>query len=143
MIKMNKTLLYIFFIVFLFSCSKKVDNAPATPPTPTPVTPEQSIAFDIDAAAANTALGSSFSFNVRLTSTMPTAQGIRIEVSAIEEGTGTAVSPQNVPIISTSTTVAASVISLPVQKWVITTVKVSSVATATNTASKTFRVVSK
>lgn len=128
---------FLLLITIVVACSKGGGGNPAPTPAETP------IVFDVDAAAANTALGSTFGFNVRLISAMPSSQGIRIEVSANEEGTGTAISPQNPTITSTSSTVAASVISLPIQKWVITTVKVSSVATASNSATKTFRVVQK
>lgn len=134
---MKKILGFILLITIGIACSKGGGSTPAPPPA------EASVAFDIDAAATNTAVGSIFDFNVRLTSTMPSSQGIKIEVTAIEEGTGTAISPQNPTIVSNSSTVAASVISLPIQKWVITTVKVSSVATASNNATKAFRIVRK
>lgn len=128
---------FLLLITLVAACSKGGGSNPA--PTP----PETPIVFDVDAAAANTAIGSTFGFTVRLVSAMPSSQGIKVEVSANEEGTGTAISPQNPTITSTSTSVAATVIGLPVQKWVIATVKVSSVATASNSATKTFRVVQK
>ncbi len=123
----------LLIIIVAIACSKKSD-----PPPP----PEAPIAFDLDAAAINNALGSSFGFNVTLTSAMPSTSGIRIEVTAIEEGTGTSLT-QNAAIVSTVTKTAATVIGLPIQKWVIVTVKVISVKTSTNSLSKTFRVVFK
>lgn len=134
---MKKQLKVIFLsLILIAACSKGGDPAP----TPTPTEP--TIAFDLDAAAINNALGSSFGFNVTLTSAMPSTSGIRIEVTAAEEGSGSSII-QNASIVSTVAKTAATVIGLPIQKWVIVTVKVTSVKTSTNTLSKNFRVVSK
>jgi hypothetical protein len=135
---MKKSIIAIVLIqlIILIGCSKG-DGGSTTPPT------EPNITFDVDASSANINPGSTFNFNVKLTSAMPSSQGIKIDISASEEVTGNSVSPQNPTTTSTSATTPVSVINLPQQKWVVTTVKVSSVATPTNNATKTFRVVYK
>jgi len=136
-----KILLIICLIIssFLLSSCKKNDNAGSTVVSPT----EPSIIFEIDASAANLSPSSIFDFNVKLTSSMPTAQGIKIDITAVEEVSGLSVSPQNPTTTSKNPNIALSVINLPRQKWVAVTVKVASVATMTNNASKTFSVVYK
>jgi|JI7StandDraft_1071085.scaffolds.fasta_scaffold21278_2 hypothetical protein len=128
---------FVAMFTILNACSKGVGN------TPSPPAQEPGIAFDLDVTGINIALGSVFDFNVKLTSAIPSAQGIKLKISAVEEGTTILISPQSPDITSIVNTIAARVINLPIQKWVIVTVNVSSVATPSNSLSKTFRVVHK
>ncbi len=126
---------YLYVILLLIITSIACSKGGGEPPEP-------NIVFDLDAAAINNALGSSFGFNVTLTSAIPSTSGIRIEVTAAEEGSGSSIT-QNAAIVSTIAKTSATVIGLPIQKFVIVTVKVTSVKTSTNTSTKTFRVVYK
>ena len=134
---MKKLIHFLILIVVIafISCGKKGGGGVVTPK-------EDNIAFTVDAANSNISPGSSFSFNVKLTSAMP-AQGIKIEITAIDDVSGSSITPQNAAVSSSSTTTSVSIINLPQQKWVDVTVKVSSVATPTNYATQQFKVVYK
>lgn len=129
---MKRISIYLLALLCMVACSKK---------TSTPE-PEENIAFDLNTSAAVIHSSSSYSFQVTLKSKMP-AGGIKVEVSAVQELAGTTVSPQPSAITSTSSATTAAVHNLPQQKWVVATVRVSSVSTTTNTATQTFRVVYK
>lgn len=129
---MKTTLTYILFICILLSCGKK-------PPAPEV---EENVVFELNASQAAISTNSSYDFKVTMKSKLPKA-GIRIELSAAEEAGGAAVTPQPAPVITTEATTDLSVQNLPRQKWVIATVKVTSVSTSTNTSTQTFRVVYK
>jgi uncharacterized protein YcfL len=129
---MKQLLLYGLLALLLTACSKK-NSKPE---------PEQNIVFDINTSSAVIHSNSSYSFQVTLKSKMPVS-GIKVEVSAVQEVAGTAVSPQPAAITSTTSATTASVQNLPQQKWVVATVRVSSATTATNTATQTFRVIYK
>lgn len=131
---MKKVLLPILGLIFLASCGK-------TSTTPQPPA-EENIVFETNAGQNVTSPSGNFDFQVTLKSKMP-AKGIRIEVSAIDEVAQTAILPQNSGITSTTAVTSASVQNLPRQKWVEATVKVTSLSTATNTASGKFRVIYK
>jgi hypothetical protein len=129
---MKQLLLYGLLALLLTACSKK-NSKPE---------PEQNIVFDINTSSAVIHSNSSYSFQVTLKSKMPVS-GIKVEVSAVQEVAGTAVSPQPAAITSTTSVTTASVQNLPQQKWVVANVRVSSATTATNTAMQTFRVIYK
>lgn len=129
---MKQLLIYSLLILTLGACSKKASGPE----------PEENIAFDLNTSSAVIHSSSSYSFQVTLRSKLPAA-GIKIEVSAVQEVAGTTVSSQPAVITSTTTVTTAVVQNLPQQKWVVATVRVSSAATATNTATQTFRVVYK
>lgn len=133
---MKKYVMLLVCVLTFFSCKKK------TTPTPTPTPTEENIAFDLNTGATVNHTASNFDFQVTLRSKMPT-KGIKIDVTASEEATGTAVTPQPSAINSSTSVTNASVQNLPRQKWVITTVKVTSLSTATNSATQTFKVVYK
>lgn len=121
----------------LASCGKKTTP---TPPAPTPT--EENISFDLNTGATVTQAAANYDFQVTLRSKMPT-KGIKIEVTASEEVGGAAVTPQPAAINSTTSVTTASVQNLPRQKWVIVTVRVTSLNTATNTAVQTFKIIFK
>lgn len=133
---MKKYLILICFFVGIVSCGKK------STPTPIPTPTEENIAFDLNTGATVNHTASNFDFQVTLRSKMPT-KGIKIEVTASEEATGTAVTPQPSAINSSTSVTSASVQNLPRQKWVVTTVKVTSLSTGTNSATQTFKVIYK
>ena len=132
-LKLN-TIILLSVIILIESCSSK---SPAPPPPPA----EQPIAFTHNAGNNVLNPGSALNFVVTLTSSMPAA-GIKVEVSTKEEASGNAVGT-NSSVNGTSATVNASVSALPRQLWCIVTVKVSSVSTASNNATQTFRIVYK
>lgn len=122
-----KNILFIL-ILLLFSCEK--DEV------------EESINFDLDASAVIINPSNNFEFNVILKSKMPKS-GIKIEVTAVDEVSGTEIAPQLPSFNTSQATMKTLVKSLPRQKWVVVTVKVSSVKTSINNSSKTFRIIYK
>jgi ABC-type enterochelin transport system substrate-binding protein len=70
---------------------------------------------------------------------MPSASGINIAATVIDQ-TNNATIAQNAGINSTTAINNIQVINLPRQHWCTVTVKVTSVATPSNTATKTFNV---
>lgn len=129
---MKATLTYTLFICILLGCGKK-------PPAPEV---EENVVFELNASQAAISTNSNYDFKLTMRSKLPKA-GIRIELSATEEAGGAAVTPQPAPVTTTAATADLSVQNLPRQKWVIATVKVTSVSTSTNTSTQTFRVVYK
>ena len=126
-------ILILFFSILVAACGSK---SPAPPPPS-----EQSIAFTHNAGNNVLNPGPSLNFNVTLTSAMPAA-GIKVEVSTKEEASGNTVGT-NSSVNSTSATVNVGVSGLPRQLWCIVTIKVTSVSTASNSATQTFRIVYK
>lgn len=126
-------ILILFFSILVAACGSK---SPAPPPPS-----EQSIAFTHNAGNNVLNPGPSLNFNVTLTSAMPAA-GIKVEVSTKEEASGNTVGT-NSSVNSTSATVNVGVSGLPRQLWCIVNIKVTSVSTASNSATQTFRIVYK
>ncbi|HEU5164203.1 MAG TPA: hypothetical protein VFU29_01615 [Chitinophagaceae bacterium] len=126
-------ILILFFSILVVACGSK---SPAPPPPS-----EQSIAFTHNAGNNVLNPGPSLNFNVTLTSAMPAA-GIKVEVSTKEEASGNTVGT-NSSVNSTSATVNVGVSGLPRQLWCIVNIKVTSVSTASNSATQTFRIVYK
>lgn len=129
-----KKIILMCISVFLFASCKKA----STPSAPK----EENIVFETNAGSNAISTSGTFDFQVILKSKMPT-NGIRIEVTANEEATGTSVTPQASGITTTTTSTNVSVQNLPRQKWVEATVKVTSISTSTNTASSKLRVIYK
>ncbi len=100
---------------------------------------EPSIVFTTDANATNTSLSNSFPVVVTLTSAMPSSSGINIATTVIDQ-TNSATILQNAAINSTTAINNIQLINLPRQHWCTVTVKVTSVATPSNFATKTFNV---
>ena len=121
------------FIILIQSCGSKS-------PTPTPPA-EQPITFSHNAGNNVLNPGPSLSFNVTLTSAMPSG-GIKVEISTKEEASGNVVGT-NSSTSGTSAAVTASISSLPRQLWCVVTIKVTSQRTASNSATQTFRIVYK
>jgi len=128
----------VFFIVgillYFTSCNKTVDSSQ--------VAQEKPIAFSIDASNATISPSSNFAVTVTLTSTIPSSQGIKIEAIVSDQTNNNSIT-QNPAISNTNIKNTISLINLPQQHWCNATIRVSSVATPTNTSSQNFTVVYK
>ena len=85
-------------------------------------------------------LGSDYSFSILVQSRMP-ALGVTIDISCKKESDNSVVFSQSLQ--STVSPVSATINGLPFNEVTIVTINVKSRSTATNTATKTFRVVKK
>lgn len=113
-----------------FGCSKSVTNE------------SDPIVFTIDAAASNITVASNFTVGIKITSRI-SSDGLKVELTGVEEVSGIAVLPQAPAFITTTVDNSTSIINLPQQKWVVATVKITDVNNAKNSANKSFRVIYK
>jgi hypothetical protein len=125
------TLFSFISVLFLISGCKKAK--------PTGPVAEPAIVFTTNANTTNTSLTNSFPVTVTLTSAMPSASGINIESTVIDQ-TNNATIPQNASVNSNTGINSIQLINLPRQHWCTVTVKVTSVATPSNFATTTFNV---
>jgi hypothetical protein len=133
---MKKVLIVVAIITFLNACSKSSEGGTTTPVA------ETNIAFSINATDNSIAVGASFPVTVTLTSAMPSTSGIKIEATVVDQ-TNTQNVTQNAAVTSTAATNTVTLINLPKGRWCMATIKVSSVKTSTNNASKSFTVSNK
>ena len=133
---MKRVLIGIFASILISSTSCGKSGGSSQPAQ------EPSIVFTIDASNGSISPGNSFNVIVTLTSAMPSSSGIKIEAMVTDQTTNTSVS-QNAAIISTTAKNTFVIINLPQQHWCNASIKVSSIATSTNTASQSFTVVYK
>jgi hypothetical protein len=137
----------IFFIITILigsiiSCSKSTDGGGSTNPT-TPTAPtETPVAFTINASNNSVSLTNGFAVTATLTSIMPSSKGITIETTLVNQSTSANIA-QSAAITSTAATNNLQLINLPQQQWCTATIKVSSVATPSNSTSQNFTVVYK
>jgi len=136
----------IFFITILIgsiiSCSKSSDGGGTTNPT-TPTTPaETPVAFTINASNNSVSLTNGFAVTATLTSIMPSSKGITIETTLVDQSTSANIA-QAAAITTSSATNNLQLVNLPQQHWCTATVKVSSVATPSNSSSQSFTIVYK
>jgi len=137
----------IFFIIpiligSIISCSKSTGSDGTTNPT-TPTAPtETPVAFTINASNNSVSLTNGFAVTATLTSIMPSSKGITIETTLVNQSTSANIA-QSAAITSTSATNNLQLINLPQQQWCTATIKVSSVATPSNSTSQSFTVVYK
>jgi hypothetical protein len=103
---------------------------------------EENINFEMNPSFSSISSSTTYDFKVTLKSKMPLG-GVIIDIIAIDEGSGTPILPQALGITSITSVSNLSVLNLPRQKWVETTVKVTSKQTATNSATAKFRVIYK
>jgi len=139
-----KKIIFLLPIVIgsIISCSKSSDGGGTTTPTP-PITPaETSVAFTINASNNSVSLTNGFAVTATLTSIMPSSKGITIETTVVDQ-TNSANIAQSAAITSTSAVNNLQLVNLPQQHWCTATIKVSSVATPSNSASQSFTVVYK
>lgn len=130
-----KKLIYLLTLTIAISCSKSDSGGNGGGGN----AQEPSIVFTTDANATNTSLSNSFPVVVTLTSAMPSSSGINIATTVIDQ-TNSATILQNAAINSTTAINNIQLINLPRQHWCTVTVKVTSVATPSNFATKTFNV---
>lgn len=128
-----KKLIYLLILTAAISYSKSESSGNVQ---------EATIVFSTDASAANTSLANNFPVAVTLTSKLPSSNGINISATMIDQ-TNNATIAQNIGINSTGAISNIQLINLPRQHWCTVTVKVTSVATPSNFATKTFNVVYK
>ena len=138
-----KKLFFILPIVIgsIISCSKSSDGG-GTTPTPPPTPAETSVAFTINASNNSVSLTNGFAVTATLTSIMPSSKGITIETTVVDQ-TNSANIAQSAAITSTAAVNNLQLVNLPQQHWCTATIKVSSVATPSNSASQSFTVVYK
>lgn len=137
-------LIILILTIILTSCGKKGGSTPTPPPPPPPpVEVEENIAFSLDpdpGSTTATALSGTYSFKVTLSSKMPSS-GISIDITTKQDNNGNTIDSKNV-----KSTVAANDISTgTLTSGVLynVSVVVTSQKTATNTATKTFKVARK
>ena len=139
-----KKLFFILPIVIgsIISCSKSSDGGGSTTPAPPPTPAETSVAFTINASNNSVSLTNGFAVTATLTSIMPSSKGITIETTVVDQ-TNSANIAQSAAITSTAAVNNLQLVNLPQQHWCTATIKVSSVATPSNSASQSFTVVYK
>ena len=138
---MKKIIAFLPILIGSFiSCSKSSDAGGSTTPPPPPV--ETPVAFTISATNNSVSLTNGFAVTATLSSTMPSTRGITIETTLVNQNTSATIA-QNAAVTSTAAANNLQFINLPQQHWCTATIKVSSVATPSNNASKTFTVVYK
>jgi len=135
-----KKIIFLLPIVIgsIISCSKSSVNAEPNPSTPT----ETPIAFTINASNNSVSLTNGYAVTATLTSIMPSSKGITIETTLVNQSTSANIA-QSAAITSTSSANNLQLVNLPQQQWCTATIKVSSVATPSNSASQSFTVVYK
>ena len=139
---MKKIIAFLPILVGSFiSCSKSSDGG-GTTPTPPPTPAETSIAFTINASNNSVSLTNGYAVTATLTSIMPSSKGITIETTLVDQ-TNSANIAQSAAVTGTAAINNLQFVNLPQQHWCTATVKVSSVATPSNSASQSFTVVYK
>lgn len=124
-----KKLIYLLILTAIVSCSNNGGG----------IAQEPAIVFTTDANATNISLSNSFPVLVTLTSAMPSSSGINVSTTVIDQ-TNNATIAQNAPINSNMAINNIQLINLPRQHWCTVIVKVTSVATPSNFATRTFNV---
>lgn len=119
----------LFGYLVILGCSKSGDTTPAPQ--------EQAITFTMDATNNSISTGNTYPFTVTLTSSMP-ASGIKIDITTTDQVTNNIV--QNQTFTSNAAVTSMTATNLVQQHWNLVNVKVSSAATASNSASKSFTV---
>ena len=137
---MKKTIAFLpILVVVLISCSKSSSSNTDTAP---PAVVETPVAFTINATNNSVSLTNGFAVTATLSSNMPSAKGISIETTLVDQSTSANI-PQNAAVVSLAPGNTIQLLNLPQQHWCTATIKVSSVATPSNNASQSFTVVYK
>ena len=131
-----KKILFILLIVIgsIISCSKSSDSGSSTPTSPAAETP---VAFTINASNNSVSLTNGFAVTATLTSIMPSSKGITIETTLLNQTTSSNIA-QSAAITSTAAVNNLQLVNLPQQHFCTATIKLSSVATPSNSASQSF-----
>ena len=128
--------------VILMACSKSGDSPAPTPNPPAP-TPEATIVFTTDpdpGTAIYGSLGASQALTLTISSTIPSA-GVTIDVKTTKDSDGSTVSSSSVS--STTSKNNITVDNLTAGVLCTTTITVTSKSTASNNASKSFKIARK
>jgi len=142
-----KHIIYLALLVVLLSnaaCKKSKVSGPAAEAPIVFTMKYLSTGANIDTTTAgNISVSSSYAVVVTLTSAMPSSTGINIVATVSDITNSSATIAQNGAINSTTAINNITLINLPRQHDCVVTLKVTSVATASNLATKTFHVVYK
>ncbi len=139
----------LFVILVSAACGKGSGGSggggPVTPPTP-PAPTEDAIVFtyDIDPGAnIYAALGATQEVKITVTSKMPTA-GVTTDIVVKRDSDGVTVSSTPLPLVaSTSVPITGTISNLATNVVCTATITLKSATTATNTATKTFKIARK
>ncbi len=137
----------LFVILVSAACSKggSSGGGGVTPPPPTPPTPtEEAIVFtyDIDPGSnIYAALGTTQEVKITVTSKMPTA-GVITDIVVKKDSDGSAVSSSTLAA-STMVPINGMITNLATNVVCTATITLKSASTATNTATKTFKIAKK
>lgn len=143
MVMTRKLALVCFIFLGLLACSKSPAPAPPTPVPPTPTPSEENIVFTVDidpGAGIYTALGATQDAKVTISSKLPSA-GVTVDVTVKKDADNSVVSSTSVTTTTSPLTVTISNLSPGVV--CTATFTVTSKGTATNTASKSFKMARK
>ena len=138
----------VFLILVSTACSKGGSSGGGggvTPPPPTPPTPtEDAIVFtyDIDPGSnIYAALGTTQEVKISVTSKMPTA-GVITDIVVKKDSDGSTVSSSSLTAATTSP-ITGTISNLATNVVCTATITLKSASTATNTATKTFKIARK
>jgi len=137
----------LFVIIVSAACSKggSPGGGGVTPPPPTPPTPtEENIVFTFDIDPGSNiyaALGTTQEVKITVTSKMPTA-GVITDIVVKKDADGSAVSSSTLAA-STMVPINGMITNLATNVVCTATITVKSATTATNTATKTFKIARK
>lgn len=129
---MRRNILLYVMIFLCMSCKKSSSGSGSVQ--------EAAIVFTIDATNNSTSLGNTFPVVITVTSAMP-SQGMKVDVTLTDQTNNNSIAQSSVS--SSIAKITYTITGLPQQHLCTATIKVSSVATATNTASQSFTVVYK
>ena len=139
----------LFVIIVSAACSKggSPGGGGVTPPPPTPPTPtEENIVFTFDIDPGSNiyaALGATQEVKITVTSKMPTA-GVTTDIVVKRDSDGVTVSSTPLPLVaSTSVPITSTISNLATNVVCTATITLKSATTATNTATKTFKIARK
>ncbi len=137
----------LFVIIVSAACSKggSSGGGSVTPPPPTPPTPtEENIVFTFDIDPGSNiyaALGTTQEVKITVTSKMPTA-GVITDIVVKKDADGSTVSSSTLAA-STMVPINGMITNLATNVVCTATITVKSASTATNTATKTFKIAKK
>ena len=128
------------FILLIFSLALFSLGCKKSPPSPAQ---EENLVIDLDPTVGSTiikSMGTSYDFTLRITSKMP-SQGVSIKTTVTRESDNLIVYSQTSQTSTTNT--ALGINNLPFNEVTNVVIEVVSKTKATNTASKTFKLVKK
>lgn len=132
----------LFVILVSAACGKGSGGVTPNPPTPTPTEENIVFTYDIDPGSnIYAALGASQEVKITVTSKMPTA-GVITDIVVRRDSDGATVSSSTLAA-STMVPINGMITNLATNVVCTATITLKSASTATNTASKTFKIARK